>query len=60
MIVLAIPVKILELVRILLADTTAAVQQDLLENNVKMVRLFKKAGPSSVLKGKFPIMLLAE
>ena len=39
MIVIAIPVKTLELTRILLVDTTVAVQQDLLENNVKQVSL---------------------
>ena len=39
---LAIPVKMPELARILLADTTAAVQQVLLENNVKQVSIKDK------------------
>ena len=39
---LAILVKTMELARILLMDTTAAVQQVLLENSVKKVSLLKK------------------
>ena len=39
---LLIPVNTMELARILLMDTTAAVQQVLLENNVRKVSLLKE------------------
>ena len=39
---LLIPVNTMELARILLMDTTAAVQQVLLENNARKVSLLKR------------------
>ena len=46
---LPIPVKTMDLARILLVDTTAAVQQVLLENNVRKLSLLKKEKKLAVI-----------